>query len=324
MGRIAFLVLVFVLLVGGISAWGYAGYMRPGPLTAAKTVIVPRGAGLGDIAARLTDAGVLSAPLLFRLGVKISGAAASLRAGEYVFPASISPRGVSALLRSGHTVVRRLTVPEGLTTIEVLALLNGTEGLKGGAGPPPGEGSLLPETYHFAYGDRRQAMVRRMAAAMDRTVAGLWAASAPAPTLKSPAEALILASMVEKETAKPDERGRVAAVFLNRLRRGMRLQSDPTVVYGLSRGGTPLGRPLSRADLGAPTPYNTYLIDGLPPSPIANPGRAAIQAVLSPARTDELYFVADGSGGHVFARTLAEHNRNVAAWRKIQKQRPAE
>ena len=322
MGRIAFLVLALALLVGGISAWGYAGYMRPGPLTAAKTVIVPRGAGLGDIAARLTDAGVLSAPLLFRLGVKISGAAASLRAGEYVFPASISPRGVSALLRSGHTVVRRLTVPEGLTTIEVLALLNGTEGLKGGAGPPPGEGSLLPETYHFAYGDRRQAMVRRMAAAMDRTVAGLWAASAPAPTLKSPAEALILASMVEKETAKPDERGRVAAVFLNRLRRGMRLQSDPTVVYGLSRGGTPLGRPLSRADLGAPTPYNTYLIDGLPPSPIANPGRAAIQAVLSPARTDELYFVADGSGGHVFARTLAEHNRNVAAWRKFQKQRP--
>ena len=322
MGRIAFLALA--LLVGGISAWGYAGYTRPGPLAAPKTVIVPRGAGVGDIARRLTDSGVLSGPLVFRLGVTITGAEASMRAGEYAFPAGISPRGVSALLRSGKTVVRRLTVPEGLTTDEILALLNRTEGLEGGAGSAPAEGSLLPETYHFAYGDRRDAMVRRLAAAMDKTLAELWAASAPGLTLKSPAEALILASMVEKETAKPEERRRIAAVFLNRLRRGMRLQSDPTVLYGLTRGETPLGRPLSRADLGAPTPYNTYLIDGLPPSPIANPGRAAIAAVLNPALTDELYFVADGSGGHVFARTFDEHNRNVAAWRKIQKQRPAQ
>ena len=322
MGRVVFIVLA--LLVGGISAWGYAGYTRPGPSTAAITVIVPRGAGVGDIAGRLTEAGVLSGRLVFRFGVTISGAEASLRAGEYAFPAGISPRGVLALLRSGKTVVRRLTVPEGLTTHGVLALMNGIGGLEGDAGPVPAEGSLLPETYHFAYGDRRQAMVRRMAVAMDRTVADLWAAAAAGPLLKSPAEALILASMVEKETARPDERGRIAAVFLNRLRRGMRLQSDPTVLYGLTRGGTPLGRPLSRADLSVPTPYNTYLIDGLPPSPIANPGRAAIAAVLSPALTDELYFVADGSGGHVFARTLAEHNRNVAAWRKFQKQRPAE
>ena len=322
MGRIAFLALA--LLVGGISAWGYAGYTRSGPLTAAKTVIVPRGAGVGDIARRLTDAGVLSGPLVFRLGVTITGADKSLRAGEYAFPAGTSPRGVSALLRSGNTAVRRLTVPEGLTTNEILAQLNGTEGLEGDAGPPPAEGSLLPETYHFAYGDRRDAMVRRMAAARDKTLAELWAAAPPGLPLKSPGGALILASMVEKETARPDERRRVAAVFLKRLRRGMRLQSDPTVIYGLTRGGTPLGRPLSRADLSAPSPYNTYLIDGLPPSPIANPGRAAIAAVLNPALTDELYFVADGSGGHVFARTLAEHNRNVAAWRKIQKQRRAQ
>ena len=324
MGRDTFLALVLAiaLVVGGISAWGYAGYTRPGPLTAEKTVIVPRGASVAGIAMRLAEAGVISVPLVFRLGVTISGAEASLRAGEYVFPASISPRDVSALLRSGKTVVRRLTVPEGLTTNEVLAQIQRTDGLEGGAGSDPGEGSLLPETYHFAYGDSRDAMVRRLAAAMDRTLAELWAAAAPGPPLKSPAEALILASIVEKETAKPEERGRIAAVFLNRLRRGMRLQSDPTVIYGLSRGGVPLGRPLIRADLAAPTPYNTYLIDGLPPTPIANPGRAAIAAVLSPARTDELYFVADGSGGHVFARTLAEHNRNVAAWRKFQKQRP--
>ena len=326
MGRDAFLALglALALLVGGISAWGYAGYTRSGPLTAAKTVIVPRGSGVGGIAAKLTDAGVLSIPLVFRLGVTISGADTSLRAGEFVFPAGISPRDVLALLRSGKTVVRRLTVAEGLTTTEVLAQIQRTEGLEGDAGTAPGEGSLLPETYHFAYGDGRDAMVRRLAAAMDKTLAELWAAAAPAPLLKNPAEALILASIVERETARPEERGRIAAVFLNRLRRGMRLQSDPTVIYGLSRGGASLGRPLSRADLGAPTPYNTYLIDGLPPTPIANPGRAAIAAVLNPALTDELYFVADGSGGHVFARTLAEHNRNVAAWRKFQKQRPAE
>ncbi len=321
MGRIAFLAIA--LLAGGISAWGYASYTRSGPLMAPKTVIVPRGAGVGDIASRLTDAGVLSGPLAFRLGVKITGAEASLRAGEYAFRAGVSPRGVLVLLRSGKTVVRRLTVPEGLTTNAVLALLKGTEGLEGDAGSAPAEGSLLPETYHFAYGDRRDAMVRRMAAAMDKTVAELWAAPPPGLPLKSSAEALILASMVEKETARPDERGRIAAVFLNRLRRGMRLQSDPTVLYGLTRGGTPLGRRLRHADLSAPTPYNTYLIDGLPPSPIANPGRASIQAVLNPAPTDELYFVASGGGGHVFARTLVEHNRNVAAWRKIQKQRLA-
>ena len=321
MGRVVFIVLA--LLAGGVSAWGYAGYTRLGPLMAPKTEIVPRGAGVGDIASQLTDAGVLSGPLAFRLGVKITGAEASLRAGEYAFPAGVSPRGVLALLRSGKTVVRRLTVPEGLTTNAVLALLKGTEGLEGDAGSAPAEGSLLPQTYHFAYGDRRDAMVRRMVDAMDKTVDELWAAVPPGLPLKIPAEALILASMVEKETARPDERGRVAAVFLNRLRRGMRLQSDPTVLYGLTRGGTPLGRPLNRADLSAPTPYNTYLIDGLPPSPIANPGRAAIAAVLNAEPTDEFYFVADGSGGHVFSRTLDEHNRNVAAWRKIQKRRLA-
>ena len=201
MGRIAFLALA--LLVGGISAWGYAGYTRSGPLTAAKTVIVPRGAGVGDIARRLTDAGVLSGPLVFRLGVTITSADKSLRAGEYAFPAGISPRGVSALLRSGNTVVRRLTVPEGLTTNEILAQLNGTEGLEGDAGPPPAEGSLLPEAYHFPSGDRRDAMVRRMAAASDKTLAEPRAAPPPAPPPPRPGGAPAPASTAPPAHGRP-------------------------------------------------------------------------------------------------------------------------
>ncbi|MCH8835131.1 MAG: endolytic transglycosylase MltG, partial [Proteobacteria bacterium] len=226
---------------------------------------------------------------------------------------------VVALLQSGKTVVRRLTVAEGLTTTQVLAQLNRTEGLAGDLPSPPGEGTLLPETYHFSYGERRDAMVARMRAAMDETLARLWDSRAPGLPLKSPREALILASIVEKETALPEERSRIAAVFLNRLGKGMRLQSDPTVAYALTGGRGPLGRPLSRADLKTPSPFNTYLIDGLPPGPVSNPGRAAMAAVLDPVATEDFYFVADGTGGHVFARTLGEHNRNVVRWRKFQK-----
>ena len=313
------LVLVFLGVVfTAVSVWAYAQFVRPGPLAAPKTVIIPRGAGLDDIAAHLAAAGVLPDPLVFRVGAWLSGRDKSLRAGEYLFAARISPRQAVALLQSGKTVVRRLTVAEGLTTTQVLAQLNRTEGLEGDLPSPPGEGTLLPETYHFSYGERRDAMVTRMRAAMDETLARLWDSRAPGLPLKSPREALILASIVEKETALPEERSRIAAVFLNRLGKGMRLQSDPTVAYALTGGLGPLGRPLSRADLKTPSPFNTYLIDGLPPGPVCNPGRAAMAAVLDPVATEDFYFVADGTGGHVFARTLGEHNRNVVRWRKFQ------
>ncbi|MDP6786136.1 MAG: endolytic transglycosylase MltG [Rhodospirillales bacterium] len=314
--RIVYSLLALVVLSGGILTWGAAEFSRPGPLKAATTVVIARGAGLEVIASELTRAGVLADPLVFRLGARLTGADKRLRAGEYAFPARVSPRQTVALLESGKTVVRRLTVVEGLTTAEIVAQLEATDGLAGALGQLPKEGTLLPETYHFSFGDARRAIVGRMAEAMRRALGEAWAARNRESPLETPESALILASIIEKETAVPQERARVAGVFINRLRKGMKLQSDPTVVYGLTGGQGPLGRPLTRADLRTPSPYNTYLIDGLPPSPISNPGLASIVAALDPARTDELYFVADGSGGHVFARTLSEHNRNVARWRK--------
>jgi UPF0755 protein len=220
------------------------------------------------------------------------------------------------LLQSGKTVVRRLTVVEGLTAVQVLSQIAATEGLVGPLPQSPGEGRMLPETYHFSYGHERSAMVSRMVRAMDETLAELWAGRAPGLPFRTPDEALVLASIIEKETGRDNERARIAAVFVNRLKKGMRLQSDPTVVYALTDGGGPLARPLTRANLEIDHPYNTYVIDGFPPGPITNPGRASIAAALNPAETGELYFVADGNGGHVFAQTLQEHNRNAARWRQ--------
>ncbi len=220
-------------------------------------------------------------------------------------------------------MARNFTIPEGLTAPQVVALLAAAEGLDGE--PPPldkiGEGTLLPETYQYVRGDRRVDIVGRMRKAMAETLDELWRKrSADASPLATPRDAVILASIVERETALSEERPRIAAVFLNRLRRGMRLQSDPTVVYGLSNGTGTIGRPLTRADLAVDHPYNTYIHGGLPPGPIANPGRDSLAAVLQPAKSKDLYFVADGTGGHAFARTLDEHNRNVARWRRIQRQ----
>ncbi|MEE8516022.1 MAG: endolytic transglycosylase MltG [Alphaproteobacteria bacterium] len=319
-------------LAAGALFWFSDAFNRPGPLARDLNQVIPKGAGVDHIARLLLDRNIIANSLVFSFGVRINRNQGHLKAGEYAFTAGISARGIMELLLSGKTVVRRITLPEGLTTAEILARINGAYGLVGAVKPVPEEGSLLPDTYHYSYGDGRNGLVLRMEQAMARTLAQSWARRNPDLPLKSPREALILASIVEKETALDHERPLIAAVFLNRLKRRMRLQSDPTVAYGLAmapgfeaRGAARSGarlrnRRLTREDLDVPTPFNTYLIAALPPAPIANPGRAAIAAVLDPAKSDVLYFVADGQGGHAFARTLREHNRNVARWRRIQRQ----
>ncbi len=311
-----------LLVAGGLLAlYGIDRFERAGPLVSDTVVYIPPGSGLEGITQELAGAGVIDDPLVFRLGVRALRKTRALRAGEYLFPAGVSMRDTLELMVSGKTVARRLTLPEGLTSFEVVALVQKAEGLEGEVQAVPPEGTLLPETYHYARGETRAEVVARMGRALDQVLDELWPERAPGLPISSPEQAVVLASIVEKETAVADERPLVASVFVNRLKKGMRLQSDPTVVYGLTGGKGPLGRALTRKDLQTPSPYNTYLADGLPPGPIANPGRASIEAVLNPAKTEYLYFVADGNGGHRFAKTLAEHNRNVAQWRKRQRKR---
>jgi UPF0755 protein len=314
--------LVAALAVAAVALWGWDRYTGAGPLTEPRTVIIPKGAGVAEIAALLRGAGVTERTLPFRFGARVDGIDRALRAGEFRFPARVSPRAAARLIASGDTVKRRLTVAEGLTTAQTLALVAAADGLEGPvAASGIGEGRLLPETYFYEYGDSRAALVKRMRETMDKALALAWAGRDAKIAIGSAEDALVLASIIEKETGVPSERAMVSGVFHNRLRRGMRLQSDPTVAYGLSVGGAAPDRPLTRDDLSRPTPYNTYVIAGLPPGPIATPGRASLQAAVRPAETEALYFVADGDGGHVFARTLADHNRNVARWRRLLRER---
>lgn len=324
----AFLFLVLLAAaVGGYGAWHvWSEFQSPGPQAengATETVVnLPRGTGLNRIAETLEEQGVIGNSLIFRAGVMYFGKASALKAGEYAIPSGASPQRVMEILIEGKAIVYKLTLPEGLTTAMALDLVSKHVSLQGEVTRMPAEGALLPETYIFNRGMSRDALIERMEKDHAAVLDELWEKRAPNLPISTKEEAVILASIVEKETGVASERPRVASVFVNRLRKGMKLQSDPTIIYGLTKG-VPLGRGIRQSELDKATPYNTYVINGLPPTPIANPGREAIAAVLNPADTEDLFFVADGTGGHVFASTLAEHDRNVQNWRQIEKQRAA-
>lgn len=317
------LTVIGVILTGALLYFGKTEFDAPGPLTAEKDVLIPTASGLGAIAGLLEGEGVIEDRYVFIGGVTAYRQGRRLKAGEYAFQPGMSMREVMDLLVSGKALMHQVTLPEGLTSQQIVERLLRDERLTGEISEVPAEGTLLPETYSYSRGTTRQQIIEQMQAAHSRAVEAVWANRRADLPVSTPQELVTLASIVEKETGKADERPRVAAVFVNRLETGMRLQSDPTVIYGVVGGKGTLGRAIRRSDLDASNPYNTYRIDGLPPGPIANPGRAALEAVATPSETDELYFVADGTGGHVFAKTLDEHNRNVAAWRRIERERVA-
>jgi UPF0755 protein len=321
--RLLFTVIVGAIIIGGaVIYWSYKDLKAPGPSTADTTVVIESGASVNGIARQLEEAGVIRDAFVFSWRVRFLPEGQSLKAGEYKFPAAISAEDAMRKMLDGDVVQYSVTIPEGLTSAQILALIAKAPDLEGDVPTAlPQEGSLLPETYQFNRGDTRAEIVARMTQAMDDAMAELWPKRAKDLPLATPQEAIILASIVEKETGLAAERPRVAAVFVNRLRQGIPLQSDPTIIYFLTGGKGPLDRGLTYADLDKPDPYNTYLNPGLTPGPIANPGRASLEAVLNPPSTKELYFVADGTGGHAFAETLEQHNKNVANWRKIQKEK---
>jgi UPF0755 protein len=319
---VLFFVALFATLMGGAMFVGHGLLTAEGPLATTKHIVIPRGAGPVTMAKVLREEGVIAYPRLFRVALMVDPNPKPIKAGEYEVPAHLSMQALVELLQSGKVVQRRLTVPEGLTTAEVVELLRKTEALAGGITLDLKEGDLLPETYFYSRDDTRDGLLLRMKEAMEKTLDEAWRKRAAGLPLANRRDALILASMIEKETAVPAERGKVAAVFINRLRLKMKLESDPTTIYGLTGGKGSFGRELTRADLQSPSPYNTYMAAGLPPGPICNPGRASILAATNPAQRDRsIYFVADGQGGHAFAISVADHNRNVARWKDIQRQR---
>ena len=310
--------------VGGAFYYGQQQFNAAGPALAEgaeeAVVMVDRGMGVSSIGARLESLGLITQARLFSIGVRYHGNENDLKAGEYAIPAGASMAEIMEILQTGTSIKHWITVPEGLANLQIIDIIAANETLTGEMPELPGEGLILPETYDFLRGTTRAQIVARMEQASTDLVAELWEARAEDTPLATPYEALILASIVQKETGVAQEIPLVASVFINRLNIGYRLQSDPTIIYGLTQG-LPLGHSLRRSELDRPNEYNTYQIDRLPPTPIAAPGRAAIEAVLNPPDTDYLYFVADGTGGHAFARNIQEHNRNVAAWRRIERER---
>ncbi|HTQ14134.1 MAG TPA: endolytic transglycosylase MltG [Rhizomicrobium sp.] len=314
--------LVFAVLAALLAAAAWYGeqwnYLRPGPSEKGTVVLVKPGEGSAGIAQQLQRAGVIANANLFRLGLRLRNQQSQLKAGEYWFPAHASLASVAGILISGKSIEYKLTAAEGLTSEMIYRLVEADTVLVGDAGPVPQEGTLLPETYLFTRGTTRAALLQEMHQAQQKFLAAHWASRAGGLPVSSPRQAVILASVVEKETSIPEERRHIASVFENRLKQGIKLESDPTIIYGLTRG-YPLGRGIRESELTRATPYNTYVIAGLPPTPICNPGKDAIAAVLDPEQTSDLYFVANGTGGHSFTSNFAEHQKNVARLRQIEK-----
>ncbi len=317
-GFLSFLLVAAIASMSGL-VWSRHRAHEPGPLAADKILYIAPGTEVPDIIAELNREGVIDSPFMLNVALLLEGNRSKVKAGEYLFKHNASLSDVIDTLVSGKQVLHAITIPEGLTSEQIVERLRNSDILVGDITDLPKEGSMLPETYKVARDAVRVDVIKKMQDAQKRAVDQIWARRANGLPLRSPYELVTLASIVEKETGKADERPRVASVFVNRLKNKMRLQSDPTIVYGLAGGKGSLGRAITRAELDKPTPYNTYLIDGLPPGPIANPGRAALEAVANPSRTQDLYFVADGTGGHVFAETLDQHSRNVQRWRQIEK-----
>lgn len=324
---VTFLLTLAIIAGAGAGLWGLNEFRKPGPLAETRYVIVEKGTGMSGIAARLESEGAIASGMVFKIAARVKNQHTQLKAGEYEIAPQSSMAAILDKIVKGEVYDRKLTFREGLTSWQIVQMLNNATELSGEALTSiPEEGSLLPETYHYMKTDTRQNVIEQMQAAMKKAQDDLWPTRVPDLPVVNMSEVMVLASIVEKETGVPDERRKVAGVFINRLKRGMPLQSDPTAIYALTKGEIkddgmgPLGRRLLRKDLEIDSPYNTYKYPGLPPGPICNPGRESIAAVLNPETHNYVYFVADGTGGHVFAETLAEHESNVAKWRKIRAQ----
>jgi UPF0755 protein len=314
------ILLVVGLAAGAIYSFGKQRLEAPGPLERERVVNIPRGLGLREIADLLAKENVIETPWMFIGGVLVLKAREDLKYGEYKFGKNLTLRETIETIVEGKVVQHAFTIPEGLTSEQIVARLAEIDFLAGNIREIPKEGTLLPDTYNFPRGATREQAIQRMQQAHARVLKEIWDRRSAEVPVKSPEALVTLASIVEKETGRPDERSRVAAVFVNRMRQRMKLQSDPTIIYGLVGGKGTLGRPIMRSEIDQPTPYNTYVVEGLPPGPIANPGRASLEATASPARTKELFFVADGSGGHAFAENLQQHQQNVTKLRAFEQQ----
>jgi len=316
--------LIFLVLLGvigvGVAEWANEAWTAPGAAKRESVVLIAPGSRAHDVSAQIQKTGAVGNALLFEAELYLHRANSKIKAGEYALPAFASMADIAKILVEGKSIQHKLTAAEGLTSDMIHKLVAADPVLVKDAGPVPAEGTLLPETYLFTRGTSRAEMIARMEDAEKKFLDAQWAKRAADLPLATPEQAMILASIVEKETALPAERRHIAAVFVNRLRAGMKLQSDPTIIYGLTKG-YPLGRGIRESELAADTPYNTYAITGLPPTPICNPGKDSIAAVLNPAASADLYFVANGKGGHVFAATMAQHERNVVAWRAVERAR---